>query len=67
MASSHSSYVDMHIHLGSSRDGGKLTWGGIRNFFKDLPLTHAVIFPIDEKDPGPSYRRMNNADRFRFR
>jgi len=51
--------VDMHVHLGASRDGGKLSGRGIQKLLEEYPVTHAVVFPIDEPDSGASYARMN--------
>ncbi len=51
--------VDMHVHLGRSRDGGWATWKRLETTYQDLPFSHLVLFPIDEPDPGPSYRRTN--------
>ncbi|MBI4115320.1 MAG: amidohydrolase family protein [Candidatus Omnitrophica bacterium] len=52
--------VDMHLHLGKSRDGGELTLSDIRKAMKKYEISHAVIFAIDEVDTGPSYEKVNN-------
>lgn len=51
--------VDMHVHLGRSRDGGRMTANRLRRLYKDVPVTHYALFPIDEPSPGPSYQRIN--------
>ena len=51
--------VDMHCHLGVSRDGAAQTAAGIRKIFSDYPVSHAVVFPIDETSPGAGYSRLN--------
>jgi len=51
--------VDMHLHIGRSRDGAELTLEEIRKSLDEHLLTHAVLFPIDEPNPGPSYGRLN--------
>lgn len=53
-------WIDLHVHLGRSRDGAHLTLAEIRRVMKDCPISRAVVFAIDESDPGPSYERMNN-------
>lgn len=52
--------VDMHVHLGRSRDGASLRLEEIQRLLDQNDISHAVVFPIDEKNPGPSYRRMNS-------
>ncbi len=49
----------MHVHVGVSRDGAKLTWPELQNILNRYPLSHAVVFPIDERKPGASYSKMN--------
>jgi len=51
--------VDMHVHLGQSRDGSKLMWPEIEKLMDENAIDYAVLFPIDVKDPGPSYANIN--------
>lgn len=59
MARLHSPRVDMHVHLGQSRDGGKLTWPEIQELLDRYSISHAVLFPLDDIKPGPSYAHLN--------
>lgn len=53
--------IDMHLHLGRSRyDGASLTMAEIRKTMERYEITQAVIFGIDENDPGPTYERTND-------
>ena len=51
--------VDMHLHLGRSRDGAVLNFSDVRKLLDRYAITHAVLFPIDEPNPGTSYDRLN--------
>lgn len=58
--SASSACVDFHLHLGESRDGGALSYEQIQKVFDDYPVSHAVLFPIDEPNTGPSYATLND-------
>ncbi len=49
----------MHVHVGTSKDGASLSWSGLQKVLEEYPLSHAVVFPVDEPHPGPSYARLN--------
>ncbi len=51
--------VDMHVHLGASKDGARLGQAEIRKFLDDLPISHMVVFPVDETGAG-SYQKLND-------
>ncbi len=51
--------VDMHVHLGRSKDGAKYGPGDVRQLLERYSFSHAVLFPVDEREPGPSYSRLN--------
>ncbi|MBN1689127.1 MAG: amidohydrolase [Candidatus Omnitrophica bacterium] len=51
--------VDMHLHLGKSIDGAEISASQIQAFLSEYGFSHAVVFPIDEPNPGPSYSRSN--------
>ncbi len=55
----HSPRVDMHVHLGHSRDGAKLAWPEIQEMLDRYSISHAVMFPVDDVKPGPSYSYLN--------
>mgnify|MGYP000563129931 CR=1 FL=1 len=42
--------VDMHIHLGKSRDEAAATSEEIQEALDRAEITHAVVFPIDEEN-----------------
>ncbi|OGW77451.1 MAG: hypothetical protein A3J52_01290 [Omnitrophica bacterium RIFCSPHIGHO2_02_FULL_49_9] len=51
--------VDFHVHAGRSIDTAE---GKLTRYLRDMKRFHvsnAVVFPINEKDPGPSYARCN--------
>lgn len=52
--------IDMHLHLGRSRDGAKLTSLQIRKAMEGSGISRGVVFAIDEAGAGPSYERMND-------
>jgi predicted TIM-barrel fold metal-dependent hydrolase len=52
--------IDMHVHLGHSKDGAQWTWRDIQKLHRRYSITHSVLFPIDETEPGPSYSRLNS-------
>jgi len=49
----------MHVHYGLSKDGGKFTSRSIHHLLDEGIISHAVVFPIDEQDVGPSYAKLN--------
>ncbi len=52
--------VDFHTHIGLSRnDGARQTVQNTLRSMKQFGVTHSFIFPIDEKNPGPSYTHAN--------
>ena len=52
--------VDMHVHLGrSSTDGAHLGLSEIRQAMRKNGVSQAVVFAIDESQPGPSYEKAN--------
>lgn len=52
--------IDMHLHLGKSRDGAAFSLGEILNIMGTYGLKRAVVFPIDEKGGGATtYRSLN--------
>ena len=51
--------IDFHTHIGHSRDGAKQTLPAMLRSMKQFKVTKSVVFPIDEKTPGPSYARLN--------
>lgn len=51
--------IDMHLHLGRSRDGAFLSTVGICRLLDLYGIHYGVVFPIDESRPGPSYKRLN--------
>ena len=52
--------VDFHTHIGLSRDdGAQQTIEATLRSMKQFHVTHSFIFPIDEKNPGPSYTKAN--------
>jgi len=52
--------IDFHVHYGYSRDEGLVNEKIIKQLFASLPLSHMVVFPIDGRNPGPSYSKMND-------
>lgn len=52
--------IDLHVHLGRSRDGASLSLPELKRVADRFHLRRAVVFPIDEANPGPSYERMND-------
>ena len=52
--------VDMHLHLGCSRDGARLTALEIQKAMERYRIERAVVFGIDEPDAGPTYQRTND-------
>ena len=51
--------VDMHVHLGTSRDGAQITWTDIKSYMEKQRLSHVVVFPIDDPKARPSYAHLN--------
>ncbi len=52
--------VDFHTHIGLSRnDGARQTVEDTLRSMKQFKVTRSFIFPIDEKNPGPSYMKTN--------
>lgn len=52
--------VDMHVHFGRSSDGEQVTEVDLDAYFRNFPVSHLVVFPIDVPDSGPSYSRVNS-------
>ena len=52
--------VDVHLHIGNSRDGGKLSWPEIEGYLEKYEFSHGVLFPVDVLDPGLCYAKVNN-------
>lgn len=52
--------VDMHLHLGRSRDGARLTASEIQKAMERYHIERAVVFGIDEPDAGPTYQKTND-------
>lgn len=50
----------MHLHLGHSRDGGRLNLQGIQKTLSQYKIGRAVVFGIDEPDAGPIYEKTNS-------
>lgn len=53
-------WADFHTHLGRSRDGAAFSLRSLLRVMRSYHIRHAVVFPIDEKNPGPSYERLNS-------
>ena len=51
--------VDFHTHIGRSKDGAEQILRDTLRGMKQFKVTHSVVFPIDGKNPGPSYSRSN--------
>ena len=51
--------IDVHSHIGRSRDGANQAPQKTLQAMREFKVARSIIFPIDEKDPGPSYERMN--------
>jgi predicted TIM-barrel fold metal-dependent hydrolase len=51
--------IDVHSHIGRSRDGAYQAPGKTLQAMREFRVARSIVFPIDEKDPGPSYVRMN--------
>ena len=51
--------LDVHVHLGKSRDGATVGLTEIRQAMAENGITRAVVFGIDEPDAGPTYERTN--------
>lgn len=51
--------VDAHCHIGVSVDGAGLTEDNFNEIFKLYPAEKIVVFPIDEKDKGTTFERLN--------
>lgn len=51
--------IDFHTHLGRSKDGAEQTLGDTLSAMERFKVTQCVVFPIDEKNPGPSYAHLN--------
>ncbi len=52
--------VDFHTHIGLSRnDGARQTVRDTFRAMRQFKVTQSLIFPIDEKNPGPSYAHLN--------
>lgn len=51
--------IDLHVHLGRSRDGASLSLVEIRRTMKRYGVSRAALFPIDEADAGPTYEKTN--------
>ena len=60
MAFRQSKCWDVHLHLGLSRDGASLGLAEIRMAMDQYEIERAVLFAIDEAQPGPSYQKTNN-------
>jgi predicted TIM-barrel fold metal-dependent hydrolase len=52
--------VDFHAHLGRSRDGAYSSLPDLLAGMRKHRILHAVVFPIDEPNPGRSYERLNS-------
>lgn len=52
--------IDFHTHIGRSVDGAEETLPDILRDMREFHISKAVAFPIDEKNPGPSYARPNH-------
>lgn len=53
------SCIDIHVHLGRSRDGAELKVAEIRKAMEENGIARTVVFAIDEPVPGPSYEKVN--------
>ena len=51
--------IDMHLHLGRSRDGASLALPELLNAMNRYQIERAVLFPIDEARAGPTYEKIN--------
>lgn len=52
--------VDFHTHIGLSRnDGARQTVQDTLRAMQQFKVSKSFIFPIDEKNPGPSYAHLN--------
>ena len=51
--------IDFHTHIGRSKDGAEQVLGDTLRAMRQFKVTQSVVFPIDEKNPGPSYARLN--------
>ena len=51
--------IDFHTHLGRSKDGAEQKLTDMLHGMRRFKVNRSVVFPIDEKDPGPSYARLN--------
>ena len=51
--------IDFHTHIGRSKDGAEQTLRETLQAMRQFHVSRCVVFPIDEKNPGPSYERLN--------
>src|SRR3989338_2973170 len=51
--------IDVHCHIGRSRDTAGTSVPQILRNMRRCHISKTVIFPIDEKNPGPSYSAAN--------
>ncbi len=51
--------IDFHTHIGRSRDGASQTISDTLSTMKKCRIERSFVFPIDEANPGPSYRKLN--------
>ena len=51
--------IDLHTHIGRSRDGAHQNIHEILDLMKQYGIGQSLVFPIDEEKPGPSYQRLN--------
>lgn len=52
--------ADFHTHVGISRDGASSKVAELLAGMRRHRILYSVVFPIDERDPGPSYRHLND-------
>ncbi|HOO55324.1 MAG TPA: amidohydrolase family protein [bacterium] len=53
-------YIDVHCHLGSSVDGGKLSYDDLKQIVSDYPAEYVVVLPLDEAEKGGTYEKLND-------
>ncbi len=51
--------IDFHTHIGRSRDGAYQNLSDMLTTMKKFGIERSFVFPIDEPNPGPSYRKLN--------
>ena len=51
--------IDVHTHIGRSVDGGEQSLDALLAVIRRFHVTQTIVFPIDEKNPGPSYLKPN--------